>query len=318
VHWDAALAQFRDYLSIERNYSPRTTSQYLRDVTAFKKALDARRGGPRAPEKLDALDVRTHLAGLFHSDQPATIGKKLSSIRAFFRFLARRGVVEGNPARAIRGPKKRRGLPRALDVDDTFRLVEAPTAVELPMRRKLGLREAPRHAAFRLRDRALFEVLYGGGLRVSEAAALDLSDLDRDRFGTLLVSVRHGKGGKSRTVPLGAKAQEALDAWIAARAPFARDARALWVNKAGRRLTARSMQRHTRRWRIAAGVAQPATPHALRHSFATHLLDGGVDLRSIQELLGHASLSSTQVYTKISLQHLQDTYDKAHPRAKPE
>jgi integrase/recombinase XerC len=224
-------------------------------------------------------------------------------------------VIDGNPARAIRGPKKKRGLPRALDVDDAFRLVEAPTTIARVTRRKLGAREEARHAAFRLRDRALFEVLYGAGLRVSEAAALDLADLDRDRYGALLVSVRRGKGGKSRTVPLGAKAQEAIDAWLPARAAIARDADALFVNKAGQRLTARSMQRETSRWRIAAGVVEKATPHSLRHSFATHLLDGGVDLRSIQELMGHASLSSTQIYTKISLDHLTKVYDGAHPRA---
>jgi integrase/recombinase XerC len=315
VQWDAALAQFRDYLAVERNYSPRTVEQYLRDVGAFKKTLDLRRGGPRRLDQLDALDVRSHLANLFHADQPATIGKKLSSIRAFFRFLAKRGVIDGNPARAIRGPKKKRGLPRALDVDDAFRLVEAPTTIERVTRRKLGVRERARASAFELRDRALFEVLYGAGLRVSEAAALELADLDRDRYGTLLVHVRRGKGGKSRTVPLGAKAEEALDAWIAARAALAREPQALFISKTGHRLTPRSMQRETAAWRVRAGIAERATPHAFRHSFATHLLDGGVDLRSIQELLGHASLSSTQVYTKVSLQHLQDTYDKAHPRA---
>jgi len=315
MQWDVALAQFRDYLAVERNYSPRTVEQYLRDVGAFKKSLDLRRGGPRAPDKLDAIDVRHHLANLFHADQPATIGKKLSSIRAFFRFLAKRGVTSGNPARAIRGPKKKRGLPRALDVDDAFRLVEAPTAAPRPTKRRLGKSEETRHAAFRLRDRALFEVLYGAGLRVSEAAALDLADLDRDRYGTLMVTVRRGKGGKSRMVPLGAKAQEALDLWVTARGALARDREALFVNKGGRRLTARSIQRETQSWRVAAGIAERATPHSLRHSFATHLLDGGVDLRSIQELLGHASLSSTQIYTKISLDHLTKVYDGAHPRA---
>ena len=316
MQWDAALAQFRDYLAVERNYSPRTVEQYLRDVGGFKKALDLRRGGPRPLAQLDAIDVRSHLATLFHADQPATIGKKLSSIRAFFRFLAKRGVIDGNPAKAIRGPKKKRGLPRALDVDDAFRLVEAPTTIERPTKRKLGQREAARHAAFKLRDRALFEVLYGAGLRVSEAAALDLGDLDRDRLGTLLVTVRRGKGGKTRTVPLHDQARAALDAWIAARGPYAREPSALFVSKTGRRLTARSIQRETASYRVHAGIAERATPHAFRHSFATHLLDGGVDLRSIQELLGHASLSSTQVYTKVSLSHLQDTYDKAHPRAK--
>jgi integrase/recombinase XerC len=316
VDWPTALAQFRDYLAVERNYSPRTVEQYLRDVGAFKKALDGRRGAPRAPERLDAQDVRAHLATLFDVNEAATIGKKLSSVRAFFRFLARRGVIEGNPARAIRGPKKKRGLPRALDVDDAFRLVEAPTATGRTSHRRLGASEEVRHAAFRLRDRAMFEVLYGGGLRVSELAALDLDDLDRDRYGTLMVTVRHGKGGKSRAVPLGAPAARALDAWLTARETLSRDRAALFLNKAGQRLTTRSIQRETAAWRIAAGVTAHATPHSFRHSFATHLLDGGVDLRSIQELLGHASLSSTQVYTKVSLDHLTRVYDGSHPRAR--
>jgi integrase/recombinase XerC len=316
VDWITALAQFRDYLAVERNYSPRTVEQYLRDVGAFKKALDGRRGAPRAPERLDASDVRAHLATLFDVNEAATIGKKLSSVRAFFRFLAKRGVIDGNPARAIRGPKKKRGLPRALDVDDTFRLVEAPTATGRTSHRRLGAGEEARHAAFRLRDRAMFEVLYGGGLRVSELAALDLDDLDRDRYGTLMVTVRRGKGGKSRAVPLGAPAGRALDEWLAARETLSRDRAALFINKAGQRLTTRSIQRETQAWRIAAGITARATPHSLRHSFATHLLDGGVDLRSIQELLGHASLSSTQVYTKVSLDHLTRVYDGAHPRAR--
>ncbi len=316
MDWPTALAQFRDYLAVERNYSPRTVEQYLRDVIQFKKSLDVRRGAPREPGRLDAVDVRGHLAGLFHADQPATIGKKMSSIRAFFRFLAKRGAIDGNPARALRGPKKKRGLPRALDVDDAFRLVEAPQTIARITHRRLGAREEVRHAAFRLRDRAMFEVLYGGGLRVSELAALDLDDLDRDRYGTLMVMVRHGKGDKSRSVPLGGPAGRALDEWLTARAGLARDAAALFVNKAGTRLTARSIQRETQKWRIASGVTAIATPHSFRHSFATHLLDGGVDLRSIQELLGHASLSSTQVYTKVSLDHLTRVYDGAHPRAR--
>jgi integrase/recombinase XerC len=315
MDWDAALAGFRDWLAVERAYSPRTVEQYLRDVGAFRAQLADGARRERRPDRLDATDVRRHLATLFGANQAATIGKKLSSIRAFFRFLARRGVIDGNPARAIRGPKKRRGLPRALDVDDAFRLVEAPTTVGRTSHRRLGVAEEARHAALRLRDRALFEVLYGGGLRVSEVVGLDLGDLDADRYGTLLATIRRGKGGKSRAVPLGVPAAEALDAWLAARAGLARDPAALFVNKHGERLTARSVQREVQRWRVAAGVAAPATPHALRHSFATHLLDGGVDLRSIQELLGHASLSSTQIYTKVSLDHLTAVYDAAHPRA---
>ncbi len=316
MDWDAALASFREHLVVERARSPRTVTAYLADVTAFRATIAAGRGGARPPARLDALDVRAHLASLFDHNDAASIARKLSSLRAFFRFLEKRGAIVGNPAKAVRGPKRRRPLPRALDVDDTFRLVEAPTAAPTRAARALSLAEADRAAILRLRDRALLEVLYGAGLRVSETVALDVDDLDADRYGTMVVHVRHGKGGKQRIVPLGAKAVEALAAWRTARPALGGEPRALFVNAGGTRLTTRSVQRQVRRWTVACGVTQPATPHALRHSFATHLLDGGVDLRSIQELLGHASLSSTQVYTKVSLDHLMSVYDGAHPRAK--
>jgi integrase/recombinase XerC len=310
VDWDTALGAFRSYLAVERAYSPRTVEVYLRDLGAFHARLAEKREPP-LPASLTALDVRHFLASLHGVNDAATIARKLSSIRAFFNFLARRGVIAGNPARALRGPKRRRGLPRALDVDDTFRLVEAPTTTGRISHRRLSIDEEARHALLRLRDRALLEVLYGGGLRVSECVGLDVYDIDR---GTLLATIRRGKGGKSRTVPLGDKAAEALDAWLPARRSLTSGA-ALFVNAEGNRLTTRWVQKMLQRWRAAGGVAQPATPHALRHSFATHLLDGGVDLRSIQELLGHASLASTQIYTKVSLDHLMAVYDAAHPRA---
>jgi integrase/recombinase XerC len=310
MDWDAALDAFREHLAVERARSPRTVEAYLRDVGAFRQTCK------RGPTELDALDVRRHLASLFDANDAASIARKLSSLRAFFRFLEKRGAITGNPAKAVRGPKRKRPLPRALDVDDTFHLVEAPTRAPARAARALSPSEADRAAILRLRDRALLEVLYGAGLRVSEAVALDADDLDADRYGTLVVHVRRAKGGKQRIVPLGAKAAEAIAAWRAARPALGGDPEALFVNAGGTRLTTRSVQRQVRRWTIAGGIAQPATPHALRHSFATHLLDGGVDLRSIQELLGHASLSSTQVYTKVSLDHLMTVYDGAHPRAK--
>jgi integrase/recombinase XerC len=267
--------------------------------------------------RLDAIDVRAHLATLFERNEASSISRKLSSLRAFFRFLEKRGVVAGNPARAVRAPKRKRALPRALDVDDTFQLVEAPERAA-PARRRLSPAERDRAAALRLRDRALLEVLYGSGLRVSECVGLDLDDLDDGSYGTIVLHVRHGKGGKERIVPLGAKAADALAAWRAVRASLTADPRALFVGATGGRLTTRSVQRQVRRWVAAAGITQPATPHALRHSFATHLLDGGADLRTIQELLGHASLASTQIYTRVSLDHLMSVYDDAHPRARNE
>jgi integrase/recombinase XerC len=313
VDWDPALGAFRDYLTVERAYSRRTVEAYLRDAEAFRAHLASRRGTAPSPATLTSLDVRGYLASLHGHNDAATIARKLSSIRAFFRFLARRNVIDGNPARALRAPKRRRGLPRALDVDDSFRLVEAPTTTGRTSHRRLSADEEHRHGALRLRDRALLEVLYGGGLRVSEAVGLDLDDLHRD--GGLVVTIRRAKGGKSRTVPLGDQAAAAIDAWLPARRGLTTST-ALFVGASGTRLTTRSVQRQVSRWRIAGGLASPATPHALRHSYATHLLDGGVDLRSIQELLGHASLASTQIYTKVSLDHLMAVYDAAHPRAR--
>jgi integrase/recombinase XerC len=313
MDWDEATRGFAAYLGAERGYSPRTVVVYLAEVAAFRAGLAARRDRPLPPAKVDAIEVRRPLAGRFEANAAATIAKKLSALRGFFRFLHKRGAIAANPAAAIRGPKKRRPLPRALDVDDAFLLVEAPQRGPRRTIRKRGAREEARAADLARRDAALFEVLYGAGLRVSEACALDLDDLDRDRYGTWTVTVRRGKGGKTRIVPLGDAAARAIAAWQATRAWA--PGPALFVNRHGTRLTARSAQRLTHAWAIAAGVTSPATPHALRHSFATHLLDGGVDLRSIQELLGHASLSSTQVYTKVSLDHLMKVYDQAHPRA---
>ena len=247
---------------------------------------------------------------------PSTIGRKLSSVRAFCRFLVKRGTLDGNPAAAIRGPKKRRGLPRALDVDDAFRLVEAPSATGRTSHRTLSPAEEARHQLLRLRDSALLELLYGTGLRVSEACALDTDDIDRDRYDTPMLLVRHGKGGKSRQVPVGGSADRAVVEYLPVRRALGATGPALFVNATGERLTPRSVQRMVKRWTIAGGVHSAATPHALRHSFATHLLDEGVDLRAIQDLLGHASLASTQIYTKVSMDHLMKVYDDAHPRAR--
>ena len=318
MDWDAAVAAFTTYLAIERNYSPRTVEVYTRDVAALRAHLRGKRAGK--PElvlaKLSTLDVRGYLAALFGDNGPATLSRKLSSVRAFCRFLVRRGAMPGNPAAAIRGPKKRRGLPRALDVDDAFRLVDAPGTTGRTSHRVLSPAEDARHGLLRLRDAALLEVLYGAGLRVAEACALDLTDIDRERYGVAMVLVRHGKGDKARQVPLGGAADRALVAYLPARRALRAIDQALFVNATGARLTPRSVQRMTKRWAIASGIHAVATPHGLRHSFATHLLDEDVDLRSIQELLGHASLSSTQIYTKVSLDRLMKVYDDAHPHAK--
>ena len=316
MDWDTAQTAFATYLRVERNYSPRTIDAYTRDVSAMRTHLREKRGKDVPLPRLSAIDVRSQLAALFGINGPASISRKLSSVRAFCRFLVKRGVIAGNPAEAIRGPKKPKSLPRALDVDDAFRLVEAPLTTGRISHRALSADEEARHAMLRLRDVAMMELIYSTGLRVSEACALDTTDVDHSRYGTPLVLMRHGKGGKSREVPLGGAADRALATYLPARRGLGATDAALFVNARGERLTTRSVQRMVKRWTIAGGVHANATPHGLRHSFATHLLDEGVDLRSIQELLGHASLSSTQIYTKVSLDHLMKVYDDAHPRAK--
>jgi len=313
VDWDQALAAFATYLTVERAYSPETVEVYTRDVAALRRHLETVRPVPLA--RLSAVNIRSQLAALFGVDKASTTARKLSSIRAFCRYCVKRGWMPGNPGAAVRGPKKPKPIPKALDKEDAAALVEAPRRTGRIAARTLSTEEQARHDLLRLRDAALMELLYATGLRVAECCALDLDDLDRGRYQTPLVLVRHGKGNKSRQVPLHATADAAILAYLPARRALRADGPALFVNASGKRLTPRSVQRMTKRWSIASGVLSPATPHGLRHSFATHLLDEDVDLRSIQELLGHASLSSTQIYTKVSLEHLMRVYDAAHPHA---
>jgi len=312
VNWQQAARDFGEYVAVERALSPRTCDAYARDIEEFRALYAERFGREPTPAAVDTLAVRAHLAALFDRNDSSSIARKLSSLRAFFRFLVNRGVVTSNPARAVRSPKRRQALPRALPVDDAFRVIESPQPRDT----------SERAIALCGRDLALLEVLYGVGLRVSECCALDIDDLDRSRFGDdgALVRVRRGKGGKERIVPIGGKAVAAIDAYQQRRAALRHpktqwiDSAALFLNHRGGRLSARSAQRIVKHHAEMVGVA--ATPHALRHSFATHLLDGGADLRSIQELLGHASLASTQIYTKVSLDRLMEVYDASHPRAR--
>lgn len=304
MRWHEATAAFSRYLATERACSPHTVAAYGRDLEELRAGIVARSGKEPVLADIDTLTIRAHLATLFATHKARSIARKLSSIRAFFRFLEGRGEVARNPAKGVRGPKLPKKLPRALGINAAFAAVEAParTPARTPSMSK---------ALAKLRDGALMELLYGTGLRVSECVHLDVTDLDRRRFApAVVVRVRRGKGGKDRLVPAGTKAVAAIDAYLSAR----EDATGpLFLNPSGGRLTARSAQRIVKRWSVATGSA--ATPHVLRHSFATHLLDGGVDLRAIQEMLGHARLSSTQIYTKVSLDHLMSVYDAAHPHA---
>jgi integrase/recombinase XerC len=316
MDWDAAQAAFKAYLEVERAYSPKTVEVYLRDVAALRTHLREKRGKDVPLARLSAIEIRSQLAALFGENGPATIARKLSSVRAFCRFLTKRGVLAANPGAAIRGPKKPKSVPRALDRDDAVHLVEVPTKIGRTSHRKLSAGEEVRHQHLRLRDAAMMDLIYATGLRVSEACGLDVTDIDASRYATAIVFVRRGKGGKAREVPLVDLAHESVKRYLAVRPRLGAKGAALFVNAEGERLTPRSVQRMVKRWTIAGGIHAHATPHSLRHSYATHLLDAEVDLRSIQELLGHASLSSTQIYTKVSLDHLMKVYDDAHPRAK--
>jgi integrase/recombinase XerC len=289
------VAPYEEHLRAAASASPHTLRNYLSDLRQFFEFL-AESGAPGAAPRRD--DVRRYIASLHAHNRPASIARKLSALRGFFRFLVRRGLLQSDPAGGIPAPKRERRLPVHLSVDDTFRLLEVPRPATL-----LGLR-----------DRAILEVLYSCGLRVSELVGLAWGDVD-----TELEVVRVlGKGRKERVVPIGRPALAALAAYRAglesARGPRGTD-HPVFINARGTRLTARSVGRFVERDTRASGTRVKASPHALRHSFATHLLGAGADLRAIQELLGHASLSTTQRYTHLDLGRLAEVYDRAHPRA---
>ncbi len=284
-------ALFLKYLKSERNVSHHTLRAYMSDLEEFLKTVD------KPPEICDALDIRGYLASLGRQNlQKTTIARKLSSVRSFYSFLHREGMVEKNPARLTSSPKLPQPLPKTLSVDEMFSLMEAPgQGTGFPV----------------LRDRAMLELFYSSGLRVSEMAGLDLQDL---RLEEQIVRVR-GKGRKERVVPVGGRCRDCLSEYLAQRTRFGDGTSALFLNSRGSRLSDRGIRRIVVKYGERALLARNLKPHALRHSFASHLLQSGADLRSIQELLGHASLSTTQRYTHLDVAHLMDVYDRAHPRA---
>lgn len=288
---DAAVGSFLEYLGVERGASPHTLRGYAADLTEFTRFLAAEKIGG-LPD-VDTRAVRAYLARLHQRRlSKATIARKLAAVRSCFRFLARRGALEQNPARRVRSLRQGRRLPTFLPLDETLGALDLGTE----------------GSAAGARDRALIEVLYGGGLRVAEGCGLDLDDLDEGRRTVRVL----GKGDKERVVPIGETAVEALDAYFAMRG---RHRGPLFLNSRGGRLTTRSAHRIVRAWARRAGVGQRVTPHTLRHSFATHMLGAGADLRLIQELLGHSRLSTTQRYTHVSPEQLMKVYDRFHPRA---
>jgi integrase/recombinase XerC len=291
----AWIGRYLAHLRTERRLSPHTESAYRRDLDALVAYCDGEKIA--AWKQLDNFHVRT-FAAREHRDglNPRSVQRRLSALRGFFNYLIREKVLDSNPAADIRAPKAAKRLPKTLDVDQVATLLE----------------RKPTDALSR-RDLAMLELLYSSGLRLAELAGLDVTDLDlADRTVRVL-----GKGSKTRVLPVGGKAVTALRAWLGERKSLVKDgAGALFVGQNGRRLGARAIQRRIGRWAAGSNLNVPVHPHLLRHSFATHLLESSRDLRGVQELLGHADISTTQVYTHLDFAHLARIYDESHPRAR--
>ena len=303
----STISGFIEYLEAERGFSENTCRAYARDLEEFSDYVESRRdtGGPPGTDAgglatghVDNLMIRGFLGVLHKKNKKSTVARKLSSLRSFFKYLVKHGVISENPAELILTPKQEKPIPVYLPVDEMFRLLDAIHTDSL-----LGLR-----------NRAIFETLYSCGIRVSEAAGLDLFDID---FEQRLVRVL-GKGAKERVVPVGRKALSAIRAYrerlLKKRGQGFDENGPLFLNKNGGRLSPRSIARILSQLVDRCGMASPVSPHALRHTFATHMLDAGADLRVVQELLGHRSLSTTQKYSHVSVDRLMETYDRAHPR----
>jgi integrase/recombinase XerC len=306
MSFDEAIRAFELHLRSERNLSPHTRRAYVSDVGQLAQRL----GPETRPDRVTAVEIRAFLASLHGRRHPATLGRKLASLRSFFRYLIREGRCALDPTAGLPAPRRPKRLPDPLTVDDCQALIESV--------------DTARSAPSDLRDRALLELLYGAGLRVGEVVSLDVRDVDLHRSEVRVM----GKGRKERVVPLPTAAREGLSAWLASRRAPGLLAEPLFVSlrnrkraKAGsrpdgpRRLQTRDVRRILLRRARGAGLADRVHPHRLRHSYATHLLDMGADLREIQELLGHASLGTTEKYTAVSAERLMEVYDRAHPRA---
>jgi len=306
---ERAIENFGNHLATERNLSPHTLRSYLADLRQFRRYLEE--SGlipPAVPEReqLEAIDhvaVRSFLSSLYRSKvRKVTIVRKVAALRTFFNYLLREGRVRVNPAEMVQAPKAEKYLPTFLPVEEMFSLLNVKFSED----------------AEGFRDRAMLELFYSSGMRVSELTGLNLGDID---FGRSLVKVR-GKGKKERIVPVGQQALRSLQEYLAARNELLQKQRTsesdppLFLSRNGRRINQRSVARIVDRYVLQSGISKKVSPHTLRHSFATHLLDAGADLRAIQELLGHENLSTTQKYTSVSVAKLMEIYDQAHPKAK--
>lgn len=302
------MDSYIEALKTQKGYSEHTVRSYRSDLGQFLRFLKEREGGEESAEEeptlesIDFLLIREYFGRLFVSAKRTTIARKVSAVKSFFAFLEKRGLIRDNAAADMTAPRQEKTIPNYLPVDEMFRLLERPD-----QGRPLGLR-----------DLAILEVLYSCGLRVSELVGLDIKNIDLDQR---LVKVL-GKGKKERIVPVGKEAVKAVrhyleeTASLRKKAGRGQGADPLFINARGGRLSTRSVANMVKKYSKEGKLMLDISPHALRHTFATHLLDGGADLRSVQELLGHASLSTTQKYTHVSLDKLMEVYDKAHPRSK--
>jgi integrase/recombinase XerC len=297
----ALVRNFIESLSSEKGYSANTCRAYTHDLeeyVACSAVFLEKDVSELFIDLLDVMTVRRHIGYLYQTNTKTSIGRKLSAIRSFFGFLVRQGILDANPAETVPNPRTESPIPVFLPIDEMFRLLDSVSADSLSD----------------LRDRAILEMLYSAGVRVSELTALNVYDVDADQS---VIRVR-GKGNRERVTPVGKKSLAALHAY---RECLARQTGIgiqengpLFLNLRNTRLTSRSVARILDKWAMKAGLSLPVFPHAMRHSFATHLLDSGADLRIVQELLGHQRLSTTQKYTHVSMDKLMETYDKAHPR----
>ena len=289
------VGEFLAYLTNEKRFSSHTCQAYQKDLAEFLEFAEHRT--IKDWHKVHSQDIRMYVAELHRAEQsPRSIQRKLSSLRSFFRFLMREGVVQNNPAEGVKTPKVGKALPKVLDVDQVQ-----------------GLLNTQSDDILTVRDLAMLELFYGCGLRLSELASLDILDIDFNENTVRVI----GKGSKTRILPLGKHAKQAIEHWLQLRSMWLKqDQRALFLSKQGRRLANRSIQARLKFWAEKAGLGTSLHPHRLRHSFASHLLESSGDIRAVQELLGHANLSTTQIYTHLDFQHLAQVYDKAHPRAK--
>lgn len=294
------IEKFAQYLKIERGYSSHTLRNYLSDIEIFFEYLSSKNiniSSEKDLERLNPIDIRGFLASRFKINKSTSNQRRLSAIKTFYKFMLKRALIKENPSEIISSPRTEKPIPKAISVDDVFALIHSIDKKDV----------------LSLRDRAMVELMYGSGLRVSELVSLNIVDIDL-KNNILKVC---GKGEKERIVPIGSYASESINHYLEKRGELIKTpTEALFLNKNGSRITTRSVGRIIKKYLYKCAINMNVSPHTLRHSFATHLLGSGADIRFIQELLGHSSLSTTQRYAKASIEHLMQVYDKSHPHSK--